>query len=82
MCHHVPVNTVKGQGDNWGWNNDVVNPTFTPSVLVRYNFTLDKNNNKICHSFIDDGKWRFLADSTHDLKGQIVDMVPIPEDEM
>ena len=35
----------------------------------------------VCHSFITNGKISFLSDSTHELAGQIVDMVPLPGDE-
>ena len=32
----------------------------------------------VCHSFIRDGQWQFLADSTHALADQTVPMLPIP----
>ena len=31
-----------------------------------------------CHSFVTDGKIRFLGDSTHKLKGQTVPLTPPP----
>lgn len=32
-----------------------------------------------CHSFIRDGRWEFLTDSTHHLAGQTVPMVDLPD---
>ena len=32
-----------------------------------------------CHSYVEAGKIRFLADCSHKLAGQIVDMVPVDE---
>lgn len=32
-----------------------------------------------CHSFVRDGQWQFLPDSTHVLAGQTVPCVPIPD---
>lgn len=31
-----------------------------------------------CHSFLRNGVWQFLPDSTHQLAGQNFDMVPLP----
>jgi hypothetical protein len=32
-----------------------------------------------CHSFLRAGRWEFLSDSAHQLAGQTVDMVPLPD---
>lgn len=32
-----------------------------------------------CHSFLKAGRWEFLGDSAHELAGQTVDMVPLPD---
>lgn len=32
-----------------------------------------------CHSFIRNGEWEFLSDSTHALAGQRVKLVPLPD---
>jgi hypothetical protein len=61
---HIPV-----KGPNaWGFNGDMDRPTFTPSILTR------KGDNYICHSFVTDGRIRFLSDCTHALAGQTVDL--------
>lgn len=48
----------------WSFNNDLDNPTVTPSIRVR--------GVNLCHFFIKDGKIQFLGDCTHELKGQTI----------
>ena len=55
------------------FNGDADNPTFGPSLLV-------KRHDKICHSYVRDGKIEYLADSTHPLAGQTIDLPEIPEE--
>ena len=50
----------------WYFNNDIDKPTVSPSILVH------QVNGGVCHSFITDGKIKYLDDCTHDLKGQTV----------
>ena len=57
----------------WKFNGDLDRPTFTPSLLSQY------NNKEICHSYITDGKIRFLTDCTHHLKGQTVELPEYPD---
>ena len=66
----------------WGFNGDFDRPTFTPSVLVEYSGPDagqdrgdgDRAPPARCHSFVTDGRIQFLADSTHSLSGQTVDL--------
>lgn len=74
--HSVVVESPTG----WGWNGDLERPTFTPSILVRMDFTGDRIPSKICHSFVTDGRIQFLGDCTHELAGQTVDLPPWPND--
>jgi hypothetical protein len=61
---------VKGDKPNWKWNGSLEKPTFTPSHLTGGKDFKDMR----CHSFITDGKIRFLNDCHHDLKGQTVEL--------
>jgi len=55
----------------WEFNGDVDKPTFSPSILVRHHeWTVEK----VCHSFVRDGKIEFLNDCTHELAGKTVPM--------
>ena len=56
------------------FNGDFDKPTFTPSVLN--NFSPDR----ICHSFITDGKIQYLGDCFHELKGQTIELPELTDD--
>lgn len=73
---HAPVVRV-GNGPErpcWGWNGSLNAPTFTPSILVTCESYGPENKRVVCHSFVTDGRIRFLDDCTHDLAGQTVDL--------
>jgi len=61
--------------DGWGWNGSLEAPTFTPSLLVSWG----PKSTRRCHSFINDGKIRFLNDSQHDLAGKTVPLPELPD---
>ena len=62
------INVAEGKRPCWKWNNSMEKPTFKPSILVSY------GDNRVCHSFITDGKIKYCNDSTHDLAGKTVDL--------
>jgi hypothetical protein len=57
----------------WTFNGDLLRPTISPSLLVRWN---EGKVPKVCHSFIKDGQIQFLGDCTHELAGQTVPLEP------
>lgn len=80
-CDHIkgiPVpgedGTLPSDGPHWEWNGDLVSVTLAPSILQYETGSMPR-----CHSFLQRGRWQFLADSTHELAGQTVDMVPLPD---
>lgn len=85
QMHHVTVDGTRG----WTWNGDGDAPTFQPSILVQgkariltdeEHARIMQNGEKIdlpdlrCHSYVMDGRIRFLNDCTHALAGQLVDL--------
>jgi hypothetical protein len=76
----------------WAFNGNMENPSFAPSMLIHGDDEETRKNkrewkdadgkgwpfpiNLHCHSFVTDGKWQFLGDCEHELKGQTVE---IPE---
>jgi hypothetical protein len=56
--------------NRWSFNGDLVNPTFTPSVLCNPDHLPSR-----CHHFVTDGNIKFLSDCHHELKGKTV---PLP----
>ena len=64
--------------NTWGWNGDLDRPTFSPSILTRWSVQ-GEIQDRVCHSFVTDGVWHYLADCTHEMAGQHVPMVDLPE---
>jgi len=75
MLHHFD--------DRWTFNGDMEKPTFSPSMLVSMNWTVqgevdgegNVRQNRRCHSFIRNGVWEFLRDCTHAMAGTNVPLV-------
>lgn len=64
-------------GPQWTWNGSDTAPTFTPSVLATYDGADADTPDGIpsrCHSYVTDGRIQFLADCSHQLVGQTVDL--------
>lgn len=84
-CGHL-FNTAPGPNGAGGkkpvWtfvNGDVDRPTFVASMLVKTNDPTHPHyqpqaKSSVCHSHVWDGKIQFLADCTHQLAGQTVDL--------
>ena len=66
----------KWKDDNkpWTFNGDYDCPTFYPSMGA--NLYGNEKHHPICHSFLENGHWMFLDDSTHEMAGKIVPMIP------
>lgn len=65
----------KGKRPVWDFNGNVEKPTFKPSLLVYTPKHSDGTPQKtICHSYVTDGKIRYLNDCAHDMKGKTVDL--------
>lgn len=68
--------TPPPSGPVWTWNGSTTAPTFEASMLVRDNHPGGEGS--VCHSFLRNGVWDYLPDSTHALAGQQVPMIPLP----
>lgn len=68
--HVLGVKKGKHEDLVWNWNGSIDKPSLSPSLLV--NMRGEKPIR--CHSFIKDGKIKFLSDCTHKLAGQTVDL--------
>lgn len=75
--HHAPyVYPYKSPNNSiWMFNNNFDKPTFSPSILTRVKLSTGKE--MVCHSYVTDGKIRFLSDCTHHLANQTVDLPDI-----
>lgn len=77
--HHIAITKPSETNQQWQWDGNVNMPTYSPSISVewsRYDVPIK------CHSFIQNGQWVFLGDCTHELAGQTVSMVDIPEEQL
>lgn len=68
--HHSIL--VREQHPCWTFNGNFEKPTINPSVRHTFSFV-----NQMCHYVITDGMMHFEDDSTHELKGQTVEMKDI-----
>ncbi|WP_375261872.1 DUF6527 family protein [Palleronia sp.] len=80
-CKSMHCVIVEGTGrPRWSYNGDADAPTFSPSIHVS---APDPDAPRVelarCHSFVREGQIRFLADSTHNLAGQTVELPDLPE---
>lgn len=71
----IPVSIGPKRPSSWSWNGDVDKPTLSPSIL-----TIGSKHQPRCHSFVTDGKIRFLKDCTHELAGQTVDLLDVEKE--
>lgn len=78
-CHAVRVNVERDGWPAWTWDGNVDAPTFSPSVLVTYDWHGDDGEPDLperCHTFIRGGIVEFLGDCTHKFAGQTL---PLPD---
>jgi hypothetical protein len=54
--------------NRWSFNGDHEKPTFIASMLVH-----ESPGRPRCHSFLTDGVWNYLGDSTHDKAGTSIE---------
>ena len=82
--HEIDTEQPNSQGAKWKFDGDMQNPTFAPSVNIRWGRYADPNHDDgghggICHYIITKGKIQFCSDCTHALRGQTVDLPEIPD---
>ena len=70
-----PHRFIVGGGRGWTLSGGLEEPTVHPSIKC----TWGENNPSVCHSWIRGGRIEFLADSTHELAGQTVELPPWEE---
>lgn len=91
--HRVSVRGDDGSRPpvEWTWDGNLDAPTVSPSIKLdgvqwpkKSGFHKPRHYVRAkqpicCHSFLERGVWRFLADCTHELVGQTAPMVPLPD---
>jgi hypothetical protein len=65
---------------HWTWNGSVDRPTLKPSIKTQGTDTrqIPSHGTKyVCHLLLNDGICHFCDDTTHELRGQSVPLLPI-----
>ena len=75
--HTFNVNKQRPNGARWSWDGNIDKPTFTPSMNIRLGPLLG-GKMLICHYTLIKGVIKYMNDCTHKMRGQIVDLPPIP----
>jgi hypothetical protein len=57
----------------WQWNQSLDFPTIAPSIKIEIEYTDPSRPSKFCHSFIDNGRIKFLS-CTHLLSNKEVEL--------
>jgi len=68
--HVLPVNT--DVTTSWTYDGNVEAPTLSPSILT----TSGREQEQVCHSFLIEGVFAYLPDSTHSLKQAPMENLP------
>ncbi|OFY87840.1 MAG: hypothetical protein A3F72_02925 [Bacteroidetes bacterium RIFCSPLOWO2_12_FULL_35_15] len=87
--HYINTIVPNQQNAQWGFNGDVNNPTFTPSINEKAGRFVDVNvkgneewlsnpeNSYHCHFIITNGKIKFCGDCSHELKNLTIELPEI-----
>jgi hypothetical protein len=66
---------VHAMDSRWSFNGDLAKPTFSPSVNASHEARPEDGIPAYrCHSFILDGRIKFLSDCTHAFAGQSMEL--------
>lgn len=77
--HSIPLRPAD-RPPSWEYRGTQDAPTLSPSILRTWKSGDPENHpDRICHSFVTDGRIQFLGDCTHNLAGQTVVLPEIPE---
>lgn len=66
---------ISGPHPVWGWNGDVYNPTFTPSILTQLPWG-EKRKEIRNHVFVRNGRIQYLSDCSHKYAGKTLVELP------
>lgn len=63
----------------WTWNNNIVAPTFFPSMHIVVRDPKDPKFLQSCHYWLRAGRIEFLKDCTHAMAGVTISLPALPE---
>ncbi len=75
QLHQIPTTKeASHNGAVWKFDGDMKRPSFSPSLHIK-----DESGKTKCHSFIEQGHFRFLSDCNHSFANMMVPMADIDE---
>ena len=78
-AHRFIVENEENPEHCWEFSGELDWPTFRPSLLVNCGPLKLGGRDEVCHSYLRNGVWRYLGDSTHKLANHHTPMVDFPE---
>ena len=75
--HILPVNSTT-KSPSWDLDGNLESPTLSPSILTHIKPYVNGQPMGVCHSFLRDGVFEFLSDSSHALSGKSAPMGKLP----
>lgn len=78
---HVFYRKMADGKPGWTFNGDFEKPTLKPSMsaVSIFGYGNDQYVEHRCHCFVTDGKIQYLADCTHAMAGQTIDLPDFEE---
>jgi Family of unknown function (DUF6527) len=70
--HMLAVNSPN-KNPSWTWNENLEKPSLSPSIRTTIGPTMQ------CHSFLEEGVFKYLSDCSHSLAGKDVEMEDLPD---
>lgn len=79
-CEETHPFRVEGPNAKWSFNNDLVNPTFQPSMRIFKPAQNGRPEQTLCRYFLTNGIIEYCADRPGEYAGQKVPLPDIPDD--
>jgi hypothetical protein len=77
--HGIAVRPSKQRnGASWEFSGTLECPTYSPSQLTTWEQGPERTK-FVCHTFIRNGQIEFLNDCTHEFRGKMVPLPPLPD---
>lgn len=77
-CQQAHVVRVPPHPHAWAYDGNEVSPTFHPSIKVSGQHP-ETGEPTVCHSYLRQGQFEYLADCTHAMAGRSMPLPAMPE---
>lgn len=77
--HNFSVKRPNYLSQRWTWNENIIAPTFFPSMHIVVRDMRKPKFMQSCHYWLRSGRVEFLRDSTHSMAGITISLPVLPE---